>query len=88
MSVNLVRPGGVHKNMNDDKRLQRKLKRDIKRAGTRKLRQHLKRDLTRDPAAADDRPFDYGRHASAPLNGADNDATRRRAEDVAPDGPS
>lgn len=48
--------------MQDDKRFLRKLKRDVKRAGTRKLRRHLK-DVSAEP---DD--FDYGRKRSDVMN--------------------
>jgi hypothetical protein len=64
--------------MNQDKRRHRELKRDIKRAGTRKMRRRLKRALTDDPEGAADATFDYGRNSSASLNGIDQDATRRR----------
>jgi hypothetical protein len=64
--------------MNQDKRRHRELKRDIKRAGTRKMRRHLKRTLTDDPESAAAAEFDYGRDSSAGLNGIDHDAKRRR----------
>jgi hypothetical protein len=64
--------------MNDDKRRQRQLKRDIKKAGNRKRRQHLKRDLAKDPEEAAHTEFDFGRDSSESLNGIDNDPTRRR----------
>ena len=67
--------------MNDDKRQQRQMKRDIKKAGNRKRRQHLKRDLARNPEEAANTEFDLGRDASAPLNGNDKDSTRRQVED-------
>ena len=65
----------------DDKRRQRQLKRDIKQAGNRKRRQHLKRTLRENPEGAAEVEFDYGRDSSTSLNGADRDATRRRAEE-------
>jgi hypothetical protein len=64
--------------MDQEKRRYRQLKRDIKKAGTRKMRRHLKRDLADNPAEAANTEFDYGRDSSAGLNGNDNDATRRR----------
>jgi len=64
--------------MQDDKRRQRQLKRDIKKAGNRKRRQHLKRDLAQNPEEAPHTEFDFGRDSSESLNGIDNDATRRR----------
>ena len=48
--------------MSDDKRFLRKLKRQIKQAGNRKLRRHLKNI----DADADD--FDYGRDRSNIMN--------------------
>jgi hypothetical protein len=65
---------------NDDKRMLRKLKRDIKRAGNRKRRQHLKRALTDNPEEAAHAEFDFGRDSSAGFNGNDRDATRRRKD--------
>jgi hypothetical protein len=64
--------------MDQDKRFYRKLKRDVKRAGTRKLRRHLQRELADNPEEAARTDFDYGRQSSASLNGNDRDATRRR----------
>jgi hypothetical protein len=64
--------------MNDDKRQTRQLKRDIKKAGNRKRRQQLKRDLARNPEDAANTEVDFGSDSSAPLNGIDRDATRRR----------
>jgi hypothetical protein len=63
--------------MDQDRRRYRQLKRDLKRAGTRKMRRHLKRELTEHPEDAADTTFDYGRNSSASLNGNDRDASRR-----------
>lgn len=68
--------------MNDDKRRQRELKRDVKKAGNRKRRRHLDRELARDPASAHQAEFDFGRDSSAGLNGLDKDATRLRGDDM------
>jgi hypothetical protein len=68
--------------MNDDKRRYRQLKRDIKKAGNRKRRQQLKRGLERNPEEAAYTEVDLGNDASAPLNGIDRDATRRRKKEV------
>ena len=57
--------------MNDDKRRQRELKREVKKAGNRKRRRHLDRQLARDPENAHEAEFDYGRDSSAGLNGLD-----------------
>jgi len=67
----------------DEKRKQRELKREIKRAGNKRRRRHLKRELERDPeeAAGTDRgrgAFDFGSLSSAPLNALDHDAKRKR----------
>jgi hypothetical protein len=64
--------------MDQEKRRHRELKRDIKKAGKRKVRQQLKRDLAENPEEAADSEVDYGHKSSAPLNGIDRDATRRR----------
>ena len=71
--------------MNDEKRRQRELKREVKKAGNRKRRRHLDRELQRSPESAHEVEFEFGRDASAGLNGIDHDATRRsrrRDEDV------
>jgi hypothetical protein len=69
--------------MDDGKRKQRKLKREVKKAGKRKLRNYLKRQLVENPEeaahAADD--FSYGNNSSETLNGMDHDATRARDEE-------
>jgi hypothetical protein len=65
----------------DDKRLYRKLKRDVKRAGNRQRRQHLKRDLRENPEEAAHTEFDYGERSSESMNGNDQDSTRRRNQD-------
>ena len=64
--------------MDQDKRLLRKLKRDIKRAGNKRRRQFLKRQLEEKPDDAPYAKFDFGRDSSAGLNALDRDATRRR----------
>jgi hypothetical protein len=64
----------------EDKRRLRQLKRDIKRAGSKRRRQHLKRELVENPEEAPYSAFDFGRTSSHTLNGMDQDATRRRSE--------
>jgi hypothetical protein len=64
--------------MDPDKRKLRKLKREIKRAGSKRRRQHLKRELASNPEDAPYNEFDFGSDSSATLNGMDQDATRRR----------
>ncbi len=66
--------------MDQEKRQLRKLKRDLKKAGTKRRRQFLKRELTDRPEDAPHTEFDFGRTSSAGLNGIDDDATRRRDE--------
>ena len=63
--------------MDQDTRQFRKLKRDIKRAGSKRRRRHLKRELAENPEEAPYTEFDFGRNTSAGLNGLDRDATRR-----------
>jgi hypothetical protein len=67
--------------MNDDKRRHRQLKRDIKKAGNRARRHQLKRSLQENPEEAHLAEPDIGHNTSAPLNGIDQDATRRRGEE-------
>lgn len=64
----------------DDKRQQRQLKRDIKRAGNKRRRRQLKDQLARSPEEAAVFEPDFGRYSSAGLNGIDDDATRRQDE--------
>jgi hypothetical protein len=64
--------------MHDDKRQHRQLKREVKKAGSRKRRRHLDRELRRDPHSAHEAEFAFGRDSSEALNGNDRDATRRR----------
>ena len=64
----------------DDKRLQRELKRQIKRAGNKRRRRGLKEDLAKNPEEAAFSDESFGRHSSEPLNGSDNDSTRRDKE--------
>jgi len=62
----------------DNKRQLRKLKRDIKRSGSRRARRQLKRDLLERPEEAPHSEVDFGRLGSAGLNALDQDGTRRR----------
>ncbi|WP_435005996.1 hypothetical protein P12x_003695 [Tundrisphaera lichenicola] len=66
--------------MDREKREIRQLKRDIKRAGVKRARLELKRGLADDPEQAHEARIDFGRRASAPMNGLDHDSTRKRAE--------
>jgi hypothetical protein len=63
------------------KRELRKLKRTLKRAGSKHRRRDLKRQLAEDPEGAADAEEDLGRYSSEGLNRLDQDATRRRAAD-------
>jgi len=67
--------------MDQDKRRLRKLKRDIKRAGSKRRRRHLKRELTENPDEAPHSEFQFDRDSSAVWNGLDQDTTRRRREE-------
>lgn len=67
--------------MDKDKRYLRELKRQVKKAGTRKVRRQLKRDLADDPEGAAEAEIDYGRRSSATMNGMDDDATRRKGNE-------
>jgi len=67
--------------MDPDKRLLRKLKRDVKKAGTKRRRQVLKRDLVENPEEAHRTEFEFGRDSSTRYNGIDQDATRHREGD-------
>ena len=75
--------------MDPEKRQLRKLKRDLKKAGSKRRRQFLKRELNENPdylpgitlpADAPHSEFDFGRTSSEGLNGLDHDSTRRREE--------
>lgn len=61
----------------DDKRFYRNLKKDVKRRGTKRVRQSLKRNLAENPEEAHQAEIDYGRASSEPLNGMD----RRQREE-------
>ena len=62
------------------KRELRKLKRTLKRAGSKHRRRDLKRQLSEDPEGAADVEENFGRYSSEGLNGLDQDATRKRGE--------
>jgi hypothetical protein len=64
--------------MDPHKKQFRKLKRSVKRAGTKRRRQHLKRELAENPEDAPFSEFAFGSNSSATLNGLDADATRKR----------
>ena len=59
------------------KRLLRKLKRTIKRAGSKHRRRDLKRQLVENPEGAAEAEANVGKHSSEGLNGLDQDSTRR-----------
>jgi hypothetical protein len=63
------------------KRELRKLKRTIKRAGSKHRRRELKRQLVDNPEAAAEAEEDLGKFSSEGLNRLDNDATRKRDSD-------
>jgi hypothetical protein len=64
-----------------DKKRYRQIKRDIKKAGTRRLRQRLKNNLADHPDEAHLDDIDYDDSLSSrDMNGLDQDSTRRRRE--------
>jgi len=66
--------------MEPDKRELRKLKRIIKRAGSKHRRREFKRQISENPEEAAFMDENFGRNSSAAMNGLDRDATRRRDE--------
>lgn len=69
--------------MDEKKRELRKLKRVIKKAGSKHRRRELKRDLAENPEEAAYSEEKLGRNRSADFNGLDRDATRRRRDEDA-----
>lgn len=63
--------------MDQQKRQLRKLKRDLKRAGSKHRRRDLKRELAENPDEAHRSEESFGRSSSQGLNGLDDDPTRR-----------
>ena len=59
----------------------RKLKRALKRAGSKHRRRDLKKQLARDPEGAAEAEPSFGKFSSDGLNGMDRDATRHRHDD-------
>lgn len=65
--------------MKDDKKRElRKLKREVKKAGSKHRRRDLKRQLAENPEEAAFAEENFGRNSSETLNGLDKDATRRK----------
>ena len=56
----------------------RKIKREIKRSGNKKVRSQAKRDLMENPEEAHLSQQDYGGRSSKKMNGMDRDATRKK----------
>ena len=63
------------------KRELRKLKRTVKRAGSKHRRRDLKKQLADDPEAAAEAEPTFGKFSSEDLNGLDQDATRKHADE-------
>ena len=63
------------------KRELRKLKRTLKRAGSKHRRRDLKQQLAADPAGAAEAEPSFGKFSSEGLNGLDQDATRKRDDE-------
>lgn len=62
------------------KRELRKLKRTLKRAGSKHRRRDLKKQLAEDPEGAAEAEESFGKFSSEGLNGLDQDATRKRED--------
>jgi len=60
------------------KRELRKLKRTLKRAGSKHRRRDLKQQLVTDPEGAIEPAEDFGKFSSVNFNGLDQDSTRKR----------
>ena len=60
------------------KRELRKLKRTLKRAGSKHRRRDLKCQLIENPEGAAQAEENFGRYSSEGLNRLDNDSTRKR----------
>lgn len=69
--------------MDSDKRRQRQLKRQIKKAGTRHRRRQGQRALEQRPEEAHWAEEELGRNRSQEFNGLDRDATRSKGESAA-----
>ena len=67
------------------KRELRKLKRTLKRAGSKHRRRALKRQLVADPEGAAEAEPTVGKFSSEGLNGLDQDSTRKRTDDATAD---
>jgi hypothetical protein len=63
------------------KRELRKLKRTLKRAGSKHRRRELKKQLADNPEDAAEATEDFGKFNSEGFNGLDQDATRKKASD-------
>jgi hypothetical protein len=66
--------------MDREKRHLRQLKRQVKKAGSKRRRRELQRDLIDNPAEAHWSQEQLGRYQSKDLNGIDRDPTRRRGD--------
>lgn len=64
-------------NRKDKDRL-RALKREIKRAGNKKVRSKFKKDIAENPEEAHLTQVDYGGRRSKDMNGIDYDSTRKK----------
>lgn len=64
-----------------DKRQLRKLKRVVKKAGSKHRRRELRKQLAENPEEAAHAEENFGKSSSESLNGLDSDATRKRNEE-------
>lgn len=60
----------------NDKREYRRLKREIKKAGNRDMRNFFKRQLNKNPEEAHWDEYDYGQKSTKGMNGQDQDSKR------------
>lgn len=68
----------------DEKRELRETKRELKRAGHKKVRAKAKHSLESSPEEAHLLGVNFGRYSTAHLNGMDRDLTRRKPTDEPP----
>lgn len=66
--------------MENEKKLFRQLKREMKKAGNRGRRNYLKRQLRDNPEEAHWAEYDFGSDATEPMNGLYPDTKREKDE--------
>lgn len=63
---------------NDDKRFYRELKKQVKKAGNKKVRRDLKKQMDENPEEAHFLDDDYGHNESSVFNGRDGKNRKRK----------